>query len=153
MDLALSVNFWDTGPEAIGEDLHMYLKCLFATEGRLIVRPIFSPASQCNVEGSGFGVSGWISGIQARYSQSYRHLWGSLDTSYAASQCIQSWISPESKSVVKLKNYEVDKIGKQDVTGHLSWGLLFTLFSRLLEAHIVMGHLFLCYLLSHIYCH
>jgi hypothetical protein len=142
MDLALSVNFWDIGPEAIGEDLHMYLKCLFATAGKLIVKPVFSPASQCNVEGSGYGVSGWFSGIQARYTQSYRHLWGSLDTSYAASECIKSWISPESISVVKLKNYEVDKIGKQEANSSLTWSLIFSLFYRLLEAHIVMGHLF-----------
>jgi hypothetical protein len=142
MDMAMSVNFWDTGPEAIGEDLHMYLKCLFATRGKLIVKPIFSPASQCNVEGSGNGVFGWISGIKARYTQSYRHLWGSLDTSYAASQCIKSWTSPDSASFVKLKNYEVDKIGKQETSGSLEWSFLLELFHRLLEAHIIMGHLF-----------
>jgi hypothetical protein len=37
MDLCISVDFWDTGSEAIGEDMHMFLKCFFATSGRIIV--------------------------------------------------------------------------------------------------------------------
>lgn len=62
MDLAVSVGFWDSGPEAIGEDMHMYLKCLFATKGHVIVKSIYSPASQCNIEGEGIGYRGWFSG-------------------------------------------------------------------------------------------
>lgn len=67
MDLAVSVNFWDAGEEAIGEDLHMYLKCFFATRGHVIVKSIFSPASQCNIEGEGKGLVGWSSGKTKLY--------------------------------------------------------------------------------------
>ena len=63
MTLAISVNFWDAGAEAIGEDLHMYLKCFFATKGHVIMKSIFSPASQCNIEGEGSGILGYISGM------------------------------------------------------------------------------------------
>jgi hypothetical protein len=51
LDLVISVGFWDTGPESIGEDMHMYLKCFFGTKGEMVVRSIFSPSSQSNVEG------------------------------------------------------------------------------------------------------
>jgi hypothetical protein len=139
MDLAISVNFWDTGPEAIGEDMHMYLKCFFATQGKVIVKSIFSPASQCNVQGEGSGMNGWFHGLSSRYSQAKRHLWGSLDTSYALTRSIQSFLLPENESVVALKNSKVDKLGKTDFT-NLQWSVLGTLFHRLLEAHIMMGH-------------
>lgn len=33
MELAKYVNFWDAGPEAIGEDMHFYCKALFETKG------------------------------------------------------------------------------------------------------------------------
>ena len=143
MDLALSVNFWDTGPEAIGEDMHMYLKCFFATQGRVIVKSIFSPASQCNVEGEGTGVSGWFDGIAARYNQAKRHLWGSLDTSYAVRCLIFSLLAPETQTRVLLKNSKVDKLGKSEIENGLQVGIIFALLHRLLEAHILMGHLFL----------
>jgi hypothetical protein len=40
------VGGWDAGNEAIGEDLHMYIKCFFATKGNLTCRTILSAASQ-----------------------------------------------------------------------------------------------------------
>jgi hypothetical protein len=81
--LADRVGGWDTGPEAIGEDLHMYLKCYFATAGKLTVQVVHSPASQCNVSSDVKGYRGWLENIQARYRQALRHMWGSLDTGYA----------------------------------------------------------------------
>jgi len=63
MDLAMGCGGWDAGPEAVGEDMHMYLKCFFKTQGKVKVITIWSAASQCNVEGSGKGVSGYISGM------------------------------------------------------------------------------------------
>lgn len=81
--LAERVGGWDTGPEAIGEDLHMYLKCWFATAGRLTVRVVHSAASQCNVCSDAKGIRGWIESWRARYRQALRHMWGSLDTGYA----------------------------------------------------------------------
>ena len=83
MTLASEVGGWDTGPESIGEDLHMYLKCYFATSGRFHTRIIYSPASQCNVSSSIKGWRGQLDNIKARYKQAMRHMWGSLDTGYA----------------------------------------------------------------------
>lgn len=68
----------------------MSVKAFFETSGSLLVEPIFSPASQCNVVGYRFprnaGVSvpihhqayEWGSDLIARYAQAKRHMWGAL---------------------------------------------------------------------------
>ncbi|KAJ3317636.1 hypothetical protein HDU76_001109, partial [Blyttiomyces sp. JEL0837] len=157
MDLAIAVNFWDAGPEAIGEDLHMYLKCFFHTEGRVIVKSIFSPASQCNVEGNGSaGVRGFMSGLKARYTQAKRHLWGSLDTGYSLRRALLGLLAPGFEPVIQLKNANVNKLGKPDPNESSNHGgsfdlmTLFVLFHRLLEAHVLMGHMFLLIITSSI---
>lgn len=83
MLLAQRVGFWDAGPEAIGEDMHMALKCLTATQMRLKITPIYVPASCSNVQGDTAFQS-----IVARFEQSKRHLWGSLDFGYVNSRMI-----------------------------------------------------------------
>jgi hypothetical protein len=77
MQLANAVGFWDTGPEAIGEDMHMLAKCCLSTGGNLHVDTIYSPASQLNVVGSRHnegGITAWVSDMCARYSQGMRHV-------------------------------------------------------------------------------
>ena len=49
------VGGWDAGEDAIGEDLHMYIKCFFALQGNLSTRTVLSAASQSNVHSSGKG--------------------------------------------------------------------------------------------------
>ncbi|KZP01101.1 hypothetical protein CALVIDRAFT_474773, partial [Calocera viscosa TUFC12733] len=85
MGLAVYVGFWDAGPEAIGEDMHMFTKCMFDTCGHLKVETIYSPASQCNVVGAPAArkVTRLVNAAGARWSQAIRHMWGSLDTGYA----------------------------------------------------------------------
>jgi Glycosyl transferase family group 2 len=81
MQLANDVGFWDTGPDAIGEDMHMFTKCFLSTGGSLHVETIYSPASQLNVVGSRHaegGISAWVSDMCARYSQGMRHVVSSL---------------------------------------------------------------------------
>lgn len=141
MDLVIDVSFWDSGPEAIGEDMHMYLKCFFHTRGRLIVKSIFSPASQCNVESDTdrsecSKAMHFIGGIRARYVQAKRHLWGSLDTGYA----IRKVIMQELENRESLWLYQRKK---SDVIEGISTYLTLSLFLRLFEAHICMGHLFI----------
>lgn len=148
MDLAIAVNFWDAGPEAIGEDMHMYLKCFFATDGKLINKSIFSPASQCNVSGSGTGVRGWVSGIKARYQQAQRHLWGSLDTGYVLRKSIQTKLDPSMAEVIpaarRLQGDDKSQAKKDEKHEFgISGTHLLTLIHRLIESHILMGHLFL----------
>lgn len=83
LSLAASVGFHDAGPQAIGEDMHMYIKCLFSTGGNLISETIYSPASQLDVvAGERGGLRGFWNDHVARYKQAIRHMWGSLDTGY-----------------------------------------------------------------------
>lgn len=143
MTLAVAVGFWDTGPEAIGEDMyllvstrHMYLKCFFATAGNVIVKTIYSPASQCNVEGDGTGISGYFSSIVARYTQSTRHLWGTLDFGYILRKIIMSRIAPESECTVDVHCYNSKDDHFKESTGvKHEWVLL----HRIAEAHVLMG--------------
>ncbi|KAK6948656.1 hypothetical protein Daesc_010426 [Daldinia eschscholtzii] len=86
------VGGWDGDSEAIGEDLHMYLKCFFALNGNLNVRTILSPVSQSNVKGNGGeGVRGMYNDMQARYKQALRHMWGALDSGFALRKLVELW--------------------------------------------------------------
>ncbi|KAJ3114859.1 hypothetical protein HDU96_001556 [Phlyctochytrium bullatum] len=146
MDLCLSVGFWDAGPEAIGEDMHMYLKCFFSTDGKVIVKSVYSPASSCNIEGhSTTGWVGFFSGISARYTQATRHLWGSLDTGYSLRRALSSLLAPEPAI-----NSRRDDPAAKGANANAGFDLskLFALFHRLLEAHVVMGHFFVLLIVS-----
>lgn len=86
------VGGWDTDAEAIGEDLHMFVKCFFATNGNLTCRTIMSPVSQTNItSGSGAGIRGTARDIWARYNQALRHMWGALDSGFALRQGARLW--------------------------------------------------------------
>ncbi|KAF7531495.1 hypothetical protein G7054_g8841 [Neopestalotiopsis clavispora] len=86
------VGGWDADSEAIGEDLHMYLKCFFAMNGNLTSRTVLSPVSQSNVSGDGGkGVAGLITDMKARYKQALRHMWGCLDSGYAMRKGWELW--------------------------------------------------------------
>ncbi|GKZ67738.1 hypothetical protein AnigIFM50267_002226 [Aspergillus niger] len=87
LSLAEKVGGWDSDPTAIGEDMHMLLKCYFETSGNLITQAIYVPASQCNV--SSDARRGWrcyLDTCVARYRQALRHMWGALDSGYAVRQ-------------------------------------------------------------------
>jgi hypothetical protein len=86
LELIDRVGGWDTDPEAIGEDLHMYLKCFFALNGNLTTRTVLAPVSQSNVSSGGKGLSGMIEDYGARYKQAMRHMWGALDSGLALRQ-------------------------------------------------------------------
>lgn len=92
LELIDRVGGWDCGSEAIGEDLHMYLKCFFALNGNLTSRTVLSPVSQSNVTGGGKeGVVGIYMDMTARYKQALRHMWGALDTGYALRKLVECW--------------------------------------------------------------
>lgn len=91
LSLASNVGFHDAGPQAIGEDMHMFIKCLFSTGGNLISETIYSPASQLDVvAGERGGLQGFWNDHVARYKQAIRHMWGSLDTGYGYTRLINS---------------------------------------------------------------
>ncbi|KAJ3119523.1 hypothetical protein HK100_000275 [Physocladia obscura] len=164
MELAQSVGFWDVGPEGLGEDMHMLLKCFFATEGRVKVNPVFSPASCCNIEGKeGSGALGFM---WARYGQvilserkylsaevAKRHLWGALDSGYALRKALFAIIAPGYENPI-VGGPQVSDKKKQlmpDDEVHFNFYKLLVLFHRLMEAHIVGGHLFILVTLSSIF--
>ncbi|KAL0474445.1 glycosyl transferase family group 2 domain-containing protein [Neurospora intermedia] len=93
LELVDRVGGWDRDSEAIGEDLHMYLKCFFALNGNLTVRTVLSPVSQTNVTGGGRdkGLRGIGMDMKARYKQALRHMWGALDTGYALRKMAEVW--------------------------------------------------------------
>jgi len=144
--LVSRVGGWDTGSEAIGEDMHMMLKCYFATNGRLRVESIASPASQCNVTTGQEGIRGWISDHFARYAQALRHMWGCLDTGYAVRQwCRTLRIRNSSKPESPRRH-----IPRANKTPLVPWRH-FVLFTRLFEAHFLPIHLFLVLIASALY--
>ena len=89
LTLAERVGGWDAGPEAIGEDLHMYIKCFFALAGNLTTRTVYSAASQCDVHSDERGFRGVVGTHQARWNQGVRHMWGSLDTGYSLRRLVE----------------------------------------------------------------
>ncbi|CAK7208213.1 hypothetical protein SBRCBS47491_000015 [Sporothrix bragantina] len=93
LQLVDRVGGWDRDSEAIGEDLHMYLKCFFALNGNLTVRTVLSPISQTNVTAGGYGkgISGIVVDMRARYKQALRHMWGALDTGFALRKLVELW--------------------------------------------------------------
>ena len=88
MELAHRVGYWDTCASAIGEDMHMFLKCFFSTNGDLMVKTIPFPVSQTNVEGDTF-----VDTIYERYTQANRHALGVQDTPYCWAQSTQTKFS------------------------------------------------------------
>jgi hypothetical protein len=107
--LAEAVGGWDSDAGSIGEDMHMLLKCFFRTGGALRTRAVFSAASQCNVSGdtatSAAAGPDWkrnplarrllpdVPTMVARYKQGLRHMWGSLDSGYAARETLRAGAS------------------------------------------------------------
>ena len=92
LPLAEDVGGWDAGPGAIGEDMHMLLKCYFSSRDGLVTVPIFSPASQCNISAgpTNNAVSQVYASLHARYKQALRHMWGSLDFGYSVHRALQN---------------------------------------------------------------
>lgn len=167
LSLVDRVGGWDCDPEAIGEDLHMYLKCFFALNGNLTVRTVLSPVSQTNVTGgAGKGLSGLLSDMRARYKQAMRHMWGALDTGYALRKVVELWRERKhtSRAYRPLHNSSKEAIEVylsqdqlQDPEQPIGLGIfsdvthdtlkkpnyqrIFYLFHRLFEAHFLPVHM------------
>lgn len=84
LPLAERVGGWDSDLTAIGEDMHMLLKCYFETAGNVVTQVVHVPASQCNVSvATGVGWRRSMNICYARYRQALRHMWGTLDSGFA----------------------------------------------------------------------
>ncbi|KAK3693554.1 glycosyl transferase family group 2-domain-containing protein [Podospora appendiculata] len=166
LELVDRVGGWDCDSEAIGEDLHMYLKCFFALNGNLTVRTVMSPVSQTNVTGGGQGkgMAGIITDMRARYKQAQRHMWGALDTGYALRKVVEIWrerkhtsrafrplhAAMDSNSDTYVPEAQIDALGMEaapesgifsdvvtDTVRDLDYERIFYLFHRLFEAHFL----------------
>ena len=132
---------WDAGADAIGEDLHMYIKCFFALNGNLNARTVLSAASQSNVHSGGKGVGNYLRNCNARYRQALRHMWGALDSGYVLRSA--SEMRRRSKNGNGLPRY----LQLSSLTSQLSddyrphWLNTSILFHRLYEAHFLPAHL------------
>ena len=158
LTLLEDVGGWDTDYTAIGEDMHMYLKCFFALNGNLRSNVILAASSQCNVCSELKGLRGSVDGIRARYQQANRHLWGMLDTGFAirltvnmvAWKCTVWWtklvgvlnriLRTHDRRIV-LSSFETGSLDTQGSQRHRSRTIHYsnvrTLFRRLVEAHLV----------------
>lgn len=150
LSLVSSVGGWDTGPGAIGEDMHMMLKCYFSTNGRLNIESIASPASMSNVTSGSPGWPGWLQNHKARYFQGLRHMWGCLDSGYAVARWYQmDQSSPDHNNGHDL-NRNINKFPSSPKDGtpggragrsQFAWFRNVVLFLRLFEAHILPLHI------------
>ncbi|KAF5623339.1 glycosyl transferase gt-a type structural fold [Fusarium sp. NRRL 52700] len=174
LDLVDRVGGWDCGSEAIGEDLHMYIKCFFALNGNLTSRVIYSPVSQCNVTGGG----GLLKDTRARYKQALRHMWGALDTGFALRKLVQLWRDrkqtcrsyqplhyttsdadhlafPENSASDEHSGHAYDNgifssIHREAIR-HPHWENVFYMLHRLFEAHFLPVHMAILVLSSALY--
>lgn len=160
--LAEEAGFWDPGPEAIGEDLHMYLKCFFETQGRLKVQPVWAPANHCNVHAESNSIfSFYIEFFKVRYKQALRHMWGSLDTGY----CVRHILSTGTRVLktpgstrpsTPVQEYDLEQqamFPSQSMTTTTSslqfWPMALLLATRMFEAHILPTHLSILIIWTH----
>ncbi|PHH71340.1 hypothetical protein CDD82_6579 [Ophiocordyceps australis] len=178
LQLVDRVGGWDCDAEAIGEDLHMYLKCFFALNGNLTCRTVLSPVSQSNVTGGGKGgVRGTFIDMKARYKQALRHMWGALDTGFALRQAAAMWqerkhtarafrplhrSQGDSSNCYLPINHTADDLDisresgvfsdvTQDTLKEPHWERIFYLFHRLFEAHFLPVHMTILVLASALY--
>jgi len=92
LKLADEAGYWDGA--VISEDWHMFLRCLFATGGKVSLRPIFLPTSSDAAIGDTPRQS-----MMNTYRQRLRHAWGAQDIGYI----LQQWRrSPQTPFAVKL---------------------------------------------------
>ncbi|RUP51435.1 hypothetical protein BC936DRAFT_148153 [Jimgerdemannia flammicorona] len=101
MVLAERVGYWDVDADSVGEDMHMWLKCFFKTEGAARTVPIFVPINLTNVQ-----TTGYVSNMYARYVQATRHMNGVADVAYTLKSAFlpKQQNNFDSKSLLPLSN-------------------------------------------------
>lgn len=77
LKLAHDIGYWDTWPDAIGEDMHMFIKAFLRTNGATQLHPIHAPINMTHVQGAN-----WVRSLWARFLQAERHMRGIADTAY-----------------------------------------------------------------------
>ncbi|OBZ88469.1 hypothetical protein A0J61_03492 [Choanephora cucurbitarum] len=98
MELADKVGYWDTDADAVGEDMHMWLKCFWKTQGQVRTASIYVPINLTNVQ-----TEGYFSNVSARYVQAKRHYNGVADVAYTLKNAFQS----SSSSISLIERLQV----------------------------------------------
>ena len=89
MALIQQVGFWDTGPDAIGEDFHMTIKSFWKTKGQVRTEYLHIPFNQLNVQ-TGLG---YRADLSARFWQAERHARGCADAAYCLKMLVERPVS------------------------------------------------------------
>ena len=76
--LAAKIGFWDTHPDAIGEDFHTTIKAFWKTHGQVSTVSVFTPFNQLNIQSG----QGYWSDVGKRFWQAERHGRGCADAAY-----------------------------------------------------------------------
>ena len=179
LELVDRVGGWDCDSEAIGEDLHMFIKCFFTLNGNLTCRVVNSPVSQSNITAAcGKGYRGAYADVKARYKQALRHMWGALDTGFALRQVADMWHMRKQTTRVyrplhiphnvtgdmyipanQVTDNELDQFCENGIFSGIveetidepHWEHVFYLFHRLFEAHFLPVHMTILVLASTLY--
>lgn len=77
MALARRIGFWDTHPDAIGEDMHTMIKAMVKTGCESKIVPIPVPMNLAHVSSASY-----VGKLWARVMQAERHMRGIADTAY-----------------------------------------------------------------------
>jgi hypothetical protein len=64
LKLVYDIGYWDTFPDAIGEDMHMFIKAFMRTNGATHLYPIHAPINMLHVQGPN-----WVMSLWARFLQ------------------------------------------------------------------------------------
>lgn len=68
LKLAHDIGYWDTWPDAIGEDMHCFIKAFLRTQGAARLLPIHAPINMCHISGATY-----LQGLWARFLQVTAH--------------------------------------------------------------------------------
>ncbi|CEJ03670.1 hypothetical protein CU097_005003 [Rhizopus azygosporus] len=93
--LAERVGYWDVDADAIGEDMHMWLKCFFKTDGHARTAPIYVPINLTNVQ-----CDGYFANLHARYVQAKRHFQGVADLGYTIRHTLDSFKNRKNQKIL-----------------------------------------------------
>jgi hypothetical protein len=66
LKLVHDIGYWDTFPDAIGEDMHMFIKAFLRTNGATHLYPIHAPINMLHVQGPNWIMSLWARFLQVR---------------------------------------------------------------------------------------
>ncbi|KAL0076610.1 hypothetical protein J3Q64DRAFT_1666188 [Phycomyces blakesleeanus] len=128
MALAERVDYWDTDSDAVGEDMHMWLKCFFQTNGEVRTAPIYVPINLTNVQAKGY-----MSNINARYVQAKRHYNGVADVAYTIKSSFSVLMGKSDGGCLG----SIGGNGLLEITSPSSWEDKLRVCCLILEAHMI----------------